>query len=152
MDQFVTFYTHTGSDGVSDTVDQTAIVLRDHANGEMDIVIFPIGGPTHYGRYGVFDPDDPYRIPGRSYVRQFDSEPPDFEEPFRYVNDPEFAALQRKQFAERDAAPGTEREEIRERHQKEQAELYAQLDAKHHPAEDKPEPPAHTNETGVRRL
>lgn len=130
--QTVTYYTHTGSDGNNDTQDEVAIVLRA---GEKcsDLVVFPVGGPVKFVQACEFDPDDPYLVDGGSYIRDGGSDAPDFSERFKYSGTPEYAAAINRIRAERDAAPGNRREEVKERHKKEMAEVVKGLEEKNRP-------------------
>lgn len=149
--QTVTFYTHTGSDGVNDTQDEVAIVLRE-SQGNYDLVVFPVGGPVRFvSLTREFDPDDPYLVDGASYVREQGSDAPDFSERFKYSGDPEYANALNRIRKERDEAPGNKREETKERHKREMADVVKRLDEKHKPEQETPpEPrPAETTHTGT---
>lgn len=127
----VTYYTHTGSDGVFNTQDEVAIVLRE-AGPCVDLVVFPVGGPVRFVQACEFDPDDPYLVDGGSYVRE-GGDAPDFSERFRYSGDVEYANALNRIRKERDEAPGNRREEIKERHKKEMADVVKGLNEKHRP-------------------
>lgn len=144
----VTFYTHTGSDGINDTQDEVAIVLRE-SGGNYDLVVFPVGGPTRFvSLTREFEPDDPYLVNGASYVREVGSEPPDFQDRFKYSGDPEYAAALNRIRKERDEAPGNKREEVKERHKKEMAEVVKKLEEKHKPEQAANAPPEPKPATG----
>lgn len=127
----VTYYTHTGSDGNNDTQDEVAIVLRE-AGPCVDLVIFPVGGPVRFAQVCEFDPDDPYLVDGGSYVRER-GDAPDFSERFKYSGDPEYATALNRIRKERDEAPGNRREELKEEHKKQMAEVVKKLNEKNRP-------------------
>lgn len=135
--QGVLYYTHTGNDGVSDTQDQVAIVLRDNGNC-VDLVVFPVGGPVKFVTACEFDPEDPYLVDGGSYIREAGSEPPDFSTRFRYSGDPAYAAELNRIRKEREEAPGNRREELKKQHQQQMAEVVKKLDEKNRPEGEAP--------------
>lgn len=128
----VTYYTHTGSDGNNDTQDELAFVLRETDSPCVDLVVFPVGGPVKFVQVCEFDADDPYLADGGSYVREA-GDAPDFTERFKYSGSPEYAAALNRIRKERDEAPGNRREELKEQHKKQMAEVVKGLDEKNRP-------------------
>lgn len=125
----VIYYSHEISDHVHTTNDVLAFVTGVSTEGDVtSLVLLPPGGPVEFVT-GVraFDPDDPYLAPGGYYWREFDSDPPAFDETFPYPMDGEWPALINRQRAERDNAMPEAREALLEKHLREREELKARL-------------------------
>jgi hypothetical protein len=130
------FYTHNGPN--NGTTDELAIVLRE-GGGWVDLVVFPVGGPTQYVRAAEFDADDPYLVDGGSYVRA-PGDAPDFSERFKYSGHPEWAANLNRIRAEREAAPAAKREDLKKQHQEQMAAVRKKLDEENPEVQNVEEP------------
>lgn len=132
----VTYYTHQHNGQEHTTDDSLAYVLRDRGEGVVDVVVFPVGGPTRYATVREFDPDRDFQT-GGEYYRSHGSKAPDFSS-LNYVDKSEFVELRRRHKAELEGIRDPEkRKEIEERQRVERENLITEFDRRYAPKEEK---------------
>lgn len=119
----VTYYTHEGSNTNHTSNDCAAIVTRVISDQEVDLVIFPPGGPITFERVRAFDEKNPGNQAGLSYWRAPGSAPPNFAASLGYLESPKWAAFQAGQAQELANAPAYKVAEVKDRQAKDLVEF-----------------------------
>lgn len=128
----VIYYIHEASDTSHSSRDFLAFVVGVNLVGEdvesYDLVVFPPGGPLEWPRLVRPFVETAYLPPGGSYVREADSEPPDFAEFYSFYNHPEWNKLIWDQNQELNRTPlGARTPEFFENQRKQREELAKKL-------------------------
>lgn len=123
-------YTHEASDIEHKAVDYLAFVVGIVDDVTVDVIIFPPGGPLRFERVSLYDPENPYNVPGDTYWRPVGEEPPTFEE-LHFSHEPEWAAMVNRHRRELADRPTKEHPKLVEKHKKERDELHAKFAAEH---------------------